>query len=73
MVFFYNLSVIDDITKGGCKTISHCEDILKNKSTPVPDISKEDKLIAKLKQECGSIPKIKVLIEKGFAAFLKVL
>ena len=46
---------------------------MKNKSTPVPDISKEDKLIAKLKQECGSIPKIKVLIEKGFAAFLKVL
>ena len=58
---------------------------MKNK--PTTDISKDhpdcindaeqdasyNRFIAMLKQECGSDPKIKVLIEKGFAAFLKVL
>ncbi len=32
-----------------------------------------NRLIRKLKQECGSDPRIKVLIKDGFAAFLKKL
>ena len=32
-----------------------------------------DRLIRKLKQECGTDPRIEVLIKEGFAAFLKML